>query len=132
MIGTTEYRYVEATVEEAKTFALSLRKEFLDCRVNRHGAWIDKDVVPELDNVLRVVQVCPSCTTERHCEISRISGRKLSNWTYKYPTDYQTKEIGRLVGDSLAILSLVRFEDVLAAKTNKTSPLRKKGRGRNG
>lgn len=132
MIETAGYRYVEASVEEAKGFALDLPPRFLDCRVNRHGAWIDKDVVPELDNVLRIVQVCPSCGTERHCELSRISGRKLTSWTYKYPEGYQTKEIGRLVGDSLAILSLVRFEDVLAKKGNKVSPLRKKGARRNG
>lgn len=115
-----------ATVEDAKDFALKLKKKFLDCRVNRHGAWIDKDVRPDIDNILVIEQVCPSCGTSRKCERSRVSGRRLTGWAYTYPEGYQTKGIGRLAGDALDILALVKFEDVIARNTNQPNPLRRK------
>lgn len=97
--------FARASIDDVRRAAEGWDEDQLECRMNRH-TWSPSQARHDRTvNLIKVVQICHRCDSQRHQEIHGSTGALFSQW-YVYGEGYLTKGIGRISGDGRDTLRL--------------------------
>lgn len=94
-----------ASVDDVRRAAEGWDEDQLHCRMNRHD-WEPSQARRDASvNLIKIVEICSRCDSEKHQEINGTTGLQFSQW-YVYAEGYLTKGMGRISGDGRDTLRL--------------------------
>lgn len=119
--------HTSASADDVRRAAEGWDEDQLECRMYAHSwrphtAQRDKRV-----NLIKVVQICQRCDTQKHQEINSNTGEVFASW-YVYGEGYLSKGIGRITGDGRNVLRLEAVGRIFKITNKKMTPHSKAAR----